>query len=235
VLGLLQPPHVKVIADGKYQLIDGERRWRAAKRAGLSEILCDLWPADTKPGETKLAGFALNEERKAAGCVHVARGLRDIKNELGLTHEDLAKRAGMPLDRIKTYFSLFGASDELLIFFEHQDLPLKLAVEFVRYEKATSEAKARRLTAQHLREPFSCQDIALLRRRAESRPAGQSDTTDDKTSPAPRLTSSAALVARFGRFLERDRASALSAIRALLTPLGYDLVNIDGAPEGSES
>jgi ParB family chromosome partitioning protein len=44
VFGVLQPPHVKTLSDSKYFLLDGERRWRAAKKLGFESIACDVWP-----------------------------------------------------------------------------------------------------------------------------------------------------------------------------------------------
>src|SRR5687767_7758519 len=58
VLGLLQPIQVRLRGDDRYQLVDGERRWRAAYQAGLEEIPCDLWPAECREADVALAGFA---------------------------------------------------------------------------------------------------------------------------------------------------------------------------------
>jgi ParB family chromosome partitioning protein len=106
VLGVLSPPHVVDQGSGRYLLIDGERRWRAARRAGLSEIPCDVWPVGAEPRALSLAGLVLNEQRKAPGCIHVARRLRDMKHELALTHEALAAQTGLPLDRVKSYLTV---------------------------------------------------------------------------------------------------------------------------------
>jgi cytoskeletal protein RodZ len=59
--------------------------------------------------------------------VHTARRLRDIRNDLGLTHEQVAQHTGLPLDRIKTYASILGVSDHLLRFFEERVIPVKVA------------------------------------------------------------------------------------------------------------
>jgi ParB/RepB/Spo0J family partition protein len=227
VLGLLQPIQVRLREDGRYQLIDGERRWRAAYQAGLTEIPCDLWPEGAKACETALAGFALNEQRKAPGCVHVARRLRDLKNELGYTHEQLAAHASLPLDRVKTYFALFGASDFLLTFFEQQDIPLKVAVEFVRFEKSTNEAHARKLVARYQEQPLTALELATLRKRLDGKRGAKSESggkpgeavPTKKNDDSPART----LLSRVEALFARDRDATLRELEALVARLGYRL------------
>ena len=101
-----------------------------------------MWPGDTDPRRVAVAGLVLNEHPRAHGCLHVARRLRDIKNVSDLSHAEVAEQTGLPLDRVKTYFSLFGASDDMLRFLDEKEVPLKVAAEFVRFEKATNEARA---------------------------------------------------------------------------------------------
>src|SRR5215470_1372244 len=223
VQGLLAPVHVWRQPDGTHQLIDGERRWRAATKVGLSEIACDVWPAETDRRRLVVAGVALNEHRKAHGSLHVARRLRHIKNESGLTHEALAEQTGLPLDRVKTYFSLFGASDELLSFLEHHEVPLKVAAELVRYERATNESRARKLTERYKESPLTAQEIVALRKRDHR---GR-DRKADEPRPArpPRL---AGLLQRVETEVRRE-PSALSELGKLVTRLGYRLVPLDQA------
>src|SRR4029078_3883284 len=106
LFGVLQRVHVRPHRD-RFQLIDGERRYRAAIAAGLDAIPCEVWPAKSNRGDVLAAGIVLNEQRQEHSSIHVARRLRDLKNSEGLTSEEVAKRMAMPLDRVKTYFSLF--------------------------------------------------------------------------------------------------------------------------------
>src|SRR4051794_14850553 len=54
VLGVLQPVHVRKEANGTFRLIDGERRWRAAKLVGLTELPCQIWPGNTDSKKTMI-------------------------------------------------------------------------------------------------------------------------------------------------------------------------------------
>jgi ParB family chromosome partitioning protein len=224
VLGLLQPVHVRVKEDGRYQLIDGERRWRAARRAGLVQIPCDVWPGDVDPTEAALAGFALNEQRKAPGCVHVARRLRDMKNELGFTHEELAAHAGLPLDRVKTYFGLFGASDHLISFFESHDIALKVAVEFVRYEKSTNEGHSRRLVGRYLDSPLTAHELAALRKRNEP---GRTPKKKEESGPGA-VSATDRLLRQLDAYLERGANGTFPELETIFGRHGYRLVSLSG-------
>src|SRR5262249_24432839 len=152
-----------------------------------------------------LAGLVLNEHREAPGCLHVARRLREIKNELGFTHEALARHAGMPVDRVKSYFALFAASDFILSFCESQALPLKVAVELARFEKATNEARARRLAQRHLESPLTVQQIIQARKQAEGperkKPAGKAEPVPDR------------ILARFETVYRKNPVVALGALQ----------------------
>jgi ParB family chromosome partitioning protein len=229
VLGILQPLHVQTLDESRYRLIDGERRWRAAQRAGLETVPCEIWRA-CLDGEAVVAGIILNEQRKAASCIHVARRLREIKNELGLSREQVAERVGLPLHRVKTYFALFAASDELLRLFDERDVPLKVAVELARYERATSEGRARKLAARYRDAPLTCHEIAALRKRHEK----ANTTTDDAARPPssrPRLQGT---LERLSRQLERDGDSTLAELGAWLRGIGYALVPLGGRIPRSE-
>ena len=218
VSGVLQPLQVWRRADGAHRLIDGERRWRAAQKLGLKELPCEVWPSDSDPRRVAIAGLALNEHRKAHGCLHVARRLRDIKNECGLSHAQVAEHTGLPLDRVKTYSSLFAGSDDMLRFLDENDVPLRVAVELVRYERATNEARARGLMRRYLERPLSVQEIVALRKREQDRKQSSPESRPDN-----KATQVTRLLDRLEVVLRRD-ASALGQLEQLAGRFGYQLV-----------
>jgi ParB family chromosome partitioning protein len=226
VLGVLQRVHVYARADGRYQLIDGERRWRAATEAGRATIPCEVWPEDSSPRDARLAGVIMNEQRKAHGSLHVARRLRQIKNEFGETQEELASRTGLALARVKSYLALFGASDVLLDFFEARDLPLRVACEFMRYEKAAGEASARRLAKEYLEAPMTVRDLERLRKRHEAGSSKKDPAEDAKPKkPARRRVA-------FGDRVEAafrvDRESAMRELEEVAAKLGLQVTVVGG-------
>lgn len=90
--GVLQPLLVRRLTDG-YELIAGERRWRAARLAGLSAV-----PAVVRSGggndEQLVLGLIENLQRTDLDPIEEARGLRRLTEEFALTHEEVAQRLG---------------------------------------------------------------------------------------------------------------------------------------------
>lgn len=221
VLGVLKAVDVQDLGEGIYRLVDGERRWQAAQKAGLTSIPADVWPTSTPEATVRAAAITMNEERKPFGCLHVARALRDLKRSLGdASHDVVARTMGMPLDRVKQYCALLGASDVLFDFFDRSDVPLRIALEFVRYEKATNEAAARRLVARHKQTPLTVAEIVALRRRQEATRRGDGDRKDAAAAPARRR---AVIAGRLAKAIARDTEGVLAEVRSVLEPLGYSI------------
>ena len=90
--GVLQPILVRRLADG-YELIAGERRWRAARLAGL-ETVPAVVRADAGSDEQLVLGLIENLQRTDLDPIEEARGLQRLIDEFRLTHEDIAQRLG---------------------------------------------------------------------------------------------------------------------------------------------
>ena len=90
--GVLQPLLVRKLADG-FELIAGERRWRAARLAGLDSVPAVV-RSDAGSDEQLVLGLIENLQRTDLDPIEEARGLRKLIEEFGLTHEDVAQRLG---------------------------------------------------------------------------------------------------------------------------------------------
>jgi ParB family chromosome partitioning protein len=90
--GVLQPLLVRPHADG-YELIAGERRWRAARLAGLTSVPAVV-RSDAGDDEQLVLGLIENLQRTDLDPIEEARGLRRLIEEFGLTHEEVAIRLG---------------------------------------------------------------------------------------------------------------------------------------------
>ena len=92
VHGVIQPLTVRELPSGYYQIIAGERRWRAARMAGLSEIPAVIVEADDK----KAMELALieNLQRQDLNAMEEALGYRSLMEDYGLTQEEASSRVG---------------------------------------------------------------------------------------------------------------------------------------------
>jgi ParB family transcriptional regulator, chromosome partitioning protein len=118
--GVLQPVLVRFLQDGKYELIVGERRWRAAKLAGLQTIPSLVCPYD----DTAALEAALieNMAREDLNPVEEARACQTLVKELGLTQEQVARRVGRSRVAVANLMRLLGLSDGILELLERGEL-----------------------------------------------------------------------------------------------------------------
>ncbi len=102
--GVIQPVTVRQLDDGKYQLISGERRVRAAKLAGLREVPAYVRSAN----DQEMLEIALieNIQREDLNAVEIAIHLRRLLDECNLTHEQLAERVGKNRTTVTNFLRL---------------------------------------------------------------------------------------------------------------------------------
>ncbi len=110
--GIVQPLTVRQLDSGYYQIIAGERRWRAARIAGLSEVPAVIIEADDK----KAMELALieNLQRQDLNPVEEALGYKSLMEDYGLTQEDTAKRVGKSRPAVANALRLLGLCPEVL-------------------------------------------------------------------------------------------------------------------------
>ena len=110
--GVLQPLTVRPLASGYYQIIAGERRWRAARLANLSEVPAVIIEADDK----KAMELALieNLQRQDLNPVEEALGYQTLVENYGLTQEEAASRVGKSRPAVANALRLLGLCPEVL-------------------------------------------------------------------------------------------------------------------------
>ena len=110
--GIIQPLAVRELSSGYYQIIAGERRWRAARLANLSEVPVVIVEADDK----KVMELALieNLQRQDLNPVEEALGYQSLMQDYGLTQEDAAKRVGKSRPAVANALRLLNLSTEVL-------------------------------------------------------------------------------------------------------------------------
>ena len=109
-LGVLSPITVHKI-DGQYRIIAGERRWRAAAMAGLTEIPCMVrhWPDEKK----QLAALVENLQRCDLDPFEEAAGIRDLIDKTGLSQAEVANKIGKSPSCVANKLRLLGLSEPI--------------------------------------------------------------------------------------------------------------------------
>jgi len=118
--GLLQPVLVRPVAGGTYELIAGERRWRAARLAGLETVPAVVRP-DDDAASLELA-LIENMAREDLNPVEEARACAALVEELGLTREEVGRRVGRSRVAVSNLLRLLDLPDDVLALLEDGSL-----------------------------------------------------------------------------------------------------------------
>src|SRR3954452_23061972 len=110
--GVLQPVLVRPVAGGTYELIAGERRWRAAKLAGLDAIPAIV--RDRDDADALELALIENMAREDLNVLEQARACAALVEELGLTREDVGRRVGRSRVAVSNLLRLLDLPDEAL-------------------------------------------------------------------------------------------------------------------------
>ena len=159
--GIIQPIVVKPRENGMFTIIAGERRWRAAKLAGLSEVPC----VEGEYTEKQVMELALveNLQREDLNPVEEAEGYRRLMDAFGLTQEDVALRVGKSRSAVANALRLNGLSDKIKKMVIAGDLSQGHARALLSVEsEADRVALAERIVAEGLNVRQVEKIVALL-------------------------------------------------------------------------
>jgi len=118
--GVIQPLIVRPLTDGRYEIIAGERRWRAATEAGLETVPVIL--RDEDEGERMQTALIENVAREQLNPVDEARACATLVEDLGLTKEELGKRLGRSRASLSNLIRILDLPDEALALLESGEL-----------------------------------------------------------------------------------------------------------------
>jgi ParB family chromosome partitioning protein len=118
--GLVQPVVVRPRLAGGYELIAGERRWRAAREAGLATVPAVIRVADDR--DTLLLGLVENVAREDLSPVEEARGYATLVDEFELTLGEVAERTGRSKPAVSNKLRLLELPDDVLELVDRRDI-----------------------------------------------------------------------------------------------------------------
>ena len=118
--GIIQPLTVRLLPSGYYQIIAGERRWRAARLAGLEEVPAVIIQADDR--KVMELGLIENLQREDLNPIEEAKGYQVLIQEHGLTQEEVAQRMGKSRPAIANTLRLLALPEGVLTLLEEGSL-----------------------------------------------------------------------------------------------------------------
>jgi ParB family transcriptional regulator, chromosome partitioning protein len=173
--GMLQPVLVRPLASGRYELIAGERRWRAAQMAELETV-----PAMVRHHDDAASlevALIENMAREDLNPVDEARGCAALVEELSLSREEVGLRVGRSRVAVSNLIRLLELPDEALALIEREELTeghgraLLLADDHEARRRLAREAAANRWSVRELEQRARSARSAPAPRRAPRRPA----------------------------------------------------------------
>lgn len=107
--GVIQPVVVRPLGAERYEIIAGERRWRASQLAGLTEVPCLVRDV---PDEAALAlALIENIQREALNPIEMAQALRRLIDEFGMTHQEVADAVGQSRSAVSNLLRLLNLAE----------------------------------------------------------------------------------------------------------------------------
>ena len=164
--GLIQPITVRKIDSGYYQIIAGERRWRAARAAGLEEVPVRIMEADDRRA-MELA-LVENLQREDLNPIEEARGYRTLMDEYGLTQEEASAAVGKSRPAVANALRLLNLSEPVLTLVEEGKLSAGHARALVPIRDAQTQLEAAQTVIE--RHFSARQTEALAARLAKAQP-----------------------------------------------------------------
>ena len=146
--GVLQPLVVRRLASGRFEIVVGERRWRASQMAGLSTVPAIV--KDLNNDETAKIALIENLQREDLNALDQARGLFRLQREFNLSQENLASSVGKSRSTVANLLRLLNLSLEVQAFLEEGKIEMGHARSLLTLEEADQIAVAQQVIAESL-------------------------------------------------------------------------------------
>lgn len=146
--GIIQPIVVRSVGEHQYEIIAGERRWRAAQLAELSEVPCLV----KEVADEAAVAIALieNIQREDLNAMEEAIALERLLTEFELTHQEVAEAVGKSRTTVTNLLRLNNLNDEVKTLLEHGDIEMGHARALLSLEGDIQNTTARTVVAKEL-------------------------------------------------------------------------------------
>lgn len=176
-LGIIQPLSLRAAADGGYQIIAGERRWRAARRAGLTTVPAYVRTAS----DSEVTEMALieNIQREDLNAIEVALAFKRLIDTYNLTQERLSERVGKSRTVITNHMRLLKLPAEIQLALRDRKLDMGHARALLSIDDAKLQLK---IFKQILKDGLSVRTVERLAREAAEATSQVNHPEENKAS-----------------------------------------------------
>lgn len=174
--GVVQPIVVRPVGDGRYEIIAGERRWRASQQAGLGEI--PVVVREVSDQTAMAMGLIENIQRDDLNPLEEATALHRLLHEFELTHQDVARAVGKSRTTVTNLLRLLELNEDVKTLVDQRRLEMGHARALLGLKGLVQSEAARQVVSRGL----SVRETEKLVRRMQE---GGSSTRPQKSAPKP--------------------------------------------------
>ncbi len=170
--GMLQPIVVRPLGEGRYQIVAGERRWRAAKRAGISQV--PVIVRDLSDMEASQFALIENLQREDLNPIEEAQAYKELSERYGMTQEEIARTVGRSRAAVANSLRLLSLPEQVKTLLENGSLT-------AGHAKALAGIKDKNLMLEYARRAAegkaTVRDIERAAKQREEPPARPAQKT----------------------------------------------------------
>lgn len=171
--GLIQPITVRTIVDGRYQIVAGERRWRACKMAGVSEI--PIIVRELSDEDTAKIALIENVQRADLNPIEEAAAYKQLIEQYGVTQEAIAKMVGKSRSVIANSVRLLNLPEEVQDMLKNDEISVGHAKALAAIEDEETLIEVARKAAEGLLTVRAIERLAAELAKGEDVPEAKSD------------------------------------------------------------
>lgn len=163
--GVIQPLLVRPLVDGSYQLVAGERRWRAARMAGLTEVPVVI--KELSDSETVELAMVENLQREDLNPLEEALGYKYMMEKLSITQEEAAQKVGKSRPAVANALRLLNLPESVLNYVENKQISPGHARALLTFD---NEAQMLEICKLIVKNGLSVRDIEKMAKQKKSEP-----------------------------------------------------------------
>jgi ParB family chromosome partitioning protein len=179
--GVIQPVIVRKTADNEYQLIAGERRWRASRMAGLARIPVVI--KDVAPVEALELALIENIQREDLNPIETAEAFHRLIRDFNLTHEDLSRKVGRDRATVSNYLRILKLSSDIKTWIAEGSLTIGHAKAILQVDDARLQYQ---IAKKIVNSGLSVREAEALSRKGS---AGAASRSGKKSAKDPQIAS----------------------------------------------